>query len=149
MLEIRVDPRDVHKLSAVILEDGKRYRRALSKEFRRAGNLIRREFRAQFGPRVTDPTSRRRTDQGSTLGRFSGKAKSSIRVRLRFPKGSDTVRVFVGPPGGAGAPGSGFYLAFHEFGDGSMPVRKTAAIAERRTRAAAFAQVEQALAEFT
>lgn len=111
-------------------------RRELRKKYASIGRVARAAMRAEFGPRVTDPHTRRRPP-GPKLGRFTGHARQAIGVRQKIQESSGRWKIFIGPPGGAGIPGRGFYLAFHEFGTTrrrKMPIRPVAAPVDRRLR---------------
>lgn len=117
-------------------------RREIRKSMREIGRVVQRVFRSQFGARMTDPRSRRRTDRGERLGIFSGTARRAIGIRTKFDEHG--WKTFVGPRGGAGIQGPGFYLAFHEFGSKALRRRATAAIAERLTRSEVLRELEAA-----
>ena len=80
--------------------------------------------------------SRRRDDGLPVLGTFTGKGKRTITVRTKFPNpnkaGTTVFQTFIGPRGGAGIPGPGFYLAFHEYGSAKHPRRPLANLVRKR-----------------
>lgn len=133
----------LRQLGAELAGAGPDLRRQLRKELRRIGQVARRAWLSQFAGRLTDPNTRRRTESGGRLGRFTGRAARSIGIRTRITK--DRMTIFVGPRGGAGIPKPGFYLAFHEFGTRRHPVRQTAAPADRMIRPSALRDLEYTL----
>ena len=133
-IELRLSFRRLLSSQRELGRAGPDLKRRLRRALRELGRVAQRAFRAQFAGRLTDPVTRRRRDRSARVGRFSGRARGAIGIRIRIRR--DSFRVFIGPRGGAGIPGPGFYLAFHEFGSKTHPRRATAAIADRLTRPA-------------
>jgi hypothetical protein len=141
-ITVRVDFRELRLAAALLGKTPGELRRLVRRALVEVGRTAQRAMKAEFAARLTDPSSRRRTDRSARVGRFSGAARRAITVRVRFRDREGSWKVFVGPRGGAGIPGPGFYLAFHEFGYGRFPRRGVAAPAESKIRPAAERKVE-------
>jgi len=126
-------------------------KREIRQRMRKLGRVLQMAWRDAFVGQMTDPVSRHRDDNLPVLGTFSGKSKRTIGVRTKFPNpnkpGTSVFKTFVGPRGGAGIPGPGFYLAFHEFGDSFHPRRPVAAGVKRRHQARINRELEAVVNE--
>lgn len=134
-----------------MLKAPKDLKREIRKRMKKIGQKLQQEWRAEFVGQMTDPETRRRGDGMPVLGTFSGKGKRTITVRTKFPNpnkpGVTVFKTFIGPRGGAGIPGPGFYLAFHEYGSVKHMRRPLANLVRKRNEKRTERELERTIFE--
>ena len=120
--------------------NAKRLQREIRRKLGDAGKVVESAQKAEFAGRLTDRRTKRRSDKGSRIGTFTGRAKRSIRARVYYVRRHRTFRCGIGPRGPAG-----WYMALHSQGWGKFPRRDIIEPSVRKSQSAVFALLNRSV----